>query len=82
MRAKYDVAIVGGGLVGASMAFALSGHGLRIAILEKVPLRTPGQPSYDDRTLALALASQHIFSAIGLWPAANDGHVVLSPHIA
>jgi len=68
-----DVVIVGGGLVGASMASALDGLGLRIALIEAVPPRTPGQPSYDDRTLALSLASARIFQAIGLWPGVADG---------
>ncbi len=73
MRTEYDVAIVGGGLVGASLGCALSGHGMRIALLERVPPRAPTQPSYDDRTLALALASQRIFEGIGLWPGLADG---------
>ena len=68
-----DVIIVGGGLVGASMACALSGHGLSIAVIEAVPLRQYGQPSYDDRTLALSLASSRIFEAIGLWPGVTAG---------
>ena len=59
---SVDVIIVGGGLVGASMACALSGHGLSIAVIEAVPLRHSGQPSYDDRTLALSLASSRIRS--------------------
>ena len=71
--AKYDVIIVGGGLVGASMACALSGHGLSIAVIEAAPLRQSDQPSYDDRALALSLASSRIFEAIGLWPGVRDG---------
>ena len=70
---KFDVIIVGGGLVGASMACALSGHGLSIAVIEAVPWRQIGQPSYDDRTLALSLASSRILEAIGLWPGVKDG---------
>jgi 2-octaprenyl-6-methoxyphenol hydroxylase len=70
---QFDLIIVGGGLVGASMACALSGHGLSIAVIEAVPLRETSQPSYDDRTLALSLASSRIFSAIGLWPGVKQG---------
>lgn len=63
----YDILISGGGLVGASLACALSGHGLRIGLIEAVPYGDPGQPSYDDRAIALAAGTQRIFSALGLW---------------
>lgn len=65
----YDILIGGGGLVGASLACALSGHGLRIGLIEAVPYGEPGQPSYDDRAIALAAGTQRIFTGMGLWPA-------------
>ena len=64
----YDVAIVGGGLVGASLACALSPLGLRVALIEAVPFRAETQPSYDDRTLALSASSCAILEGLGLWP--------------
>lgn len=70
---KYDIAIVGGGLVGASLAAALSGHGFKILMIEAWPFRTPGKPGYDDRTLALSHASRRILEAIDLWPGLQDG---------
>jgi glycine oxidase len=36
----YDVAIAGGGLIGASIAFELAGHGLSVALLDR---QQPGQ---------------------------------------
>lgn len=65
----YDVLISGGGLVGASLACALSGHGLRIGLIEAVPYNADAQPAYDDRAIALAAGTQRIFAALGLWPA-------------
>lgn len=62
-----DIAIVGGGLVGASLACALAPLGYRVVILEKVPLRAPAQPSYDDRTLALSDGSCRILQGLDLW---------------
>lgn len=66
MQPTYDVTIIGGGMVGASLACALSGQGLRIALVEAKPYATE-PASYDDRTLALAYGSQRIFSTLGLW---------------
>lgn len=64
----YDVLIVGGGLVGASLACALRGSGLRIALIEAKTLSTANQPSFDDRTVALSYGSRQILERIGLWP--------------
>jgi 2-octaprenyl-6-methoxyphenol hydroxylase len=65
----YDVVIVGGGMVGASLAIALSATSLRIAVLEAVPFRSDSQPSYDDRAIALAYGTRRIFEGMDLWEA-------------
>jgi 2-octaprenyl-6-methoxyphenol hydroxylase len=64
---SHDVAIIGGGLVGASLACALAPLGLRVALLEAVALRAASQPSYDDRTLALSASSCRILESLGIW---------------
>ncbi len=68
----YDLLIIGGGMVGASLACALAGSGLRIAVVEAVPLRADDQPSYDDRSIALACGTRCIFSGMGLWEGLRD----------
>ncbi|MBI3575789.1 MAG: 2-octaprenyl-6-methoxyphenyl hydroxylase [Gammaproteobacteria bacterium] len=67
MKSDYDILIIGGGMVGASLACALGGHGLRIGVIEAVPLTASTQPSYDERTIALAFGSRRIFEGIGVW---------------
>ena len=69
---QYDVAIVGGGLVGGSLACALAPLGLKIALVEAVPFRASSQPSYDDRTLALSASSCQILKGLGIWPLLED----------
>jgi len=70
MDESYDVLIAGGGLVGASLAIALDGAGLRVALAEAVPPRADLQPSYDERNLALARASVNALDALGVIDAA------------
>jgi 2-octaprenyl-6-methoxyphenol hydroxylase len=66
---QVDIAIVGGGMVGASLAIALQHTNLTIGLIEAFPLKTDSQPSYDDRGIALSYGSQRIFESMGLWSA-------------
>src|SRR4051812_14286252 len=68
--ASFDVVIVGGGMVGASLAVALGDTGLTVMLIESIaPGAGTHQPSFDDRTTALGNASRRIFEALGVWPA-------------
>lgn len=69
----YDLAIVGGGLVGGCLACALGHTGLRTLVIEAVAPRTDRHPSYDERVIALSWTSQRILAGIGLWPRIVDG---------
>nr|WP_298721618.1 2-octaprenyl-6-methoxyphenyl hydroxylase [uncultured Steroidobacter sp.] len=63
-----DVAIAGGGLVGASLALALAKLQLRVALIEAAPFGAVEQPSFDERTTAISNGSRRIFEALGVWP--------------
>lgn len=63
----FDLVIVGGGLIGGSLACALTRTGLRIALVEAVAAQASEQPSYDERVIALSWGSRRILEAIGLW---------------
>jgi 2-octaprenyl-6-methoxyphenol hydroxylase len=64
-----DVAIVGGGMVGASLGLALAQSPLRVALVEGVdPAAAAPQPSFDDRTTALGNGTRRILDALGVWP--------------
>jgi len=62
---RHDVAIVGGGLVGASLAIALSRLGIDVALVEATP---PGAlpPVFDQRNLSFGEASVHALEALGV----------------
>jgi 2-octaprenyl-6-methoxyphenol hydroxylase len=64
----FDLLIVGGGMVGASLAVALQNSTLRIGLVEAQSLHSNSQPSFDDRGIALSFGSQRIFQSMGLWP--------------
>ncbi len=61
---QYDVAIAGGGIVGATLAAALKNSGLKIAIIEAQP---PEQSIIKPQAYALSLLSSRILKGIGVW---------------
>jgi 2-polyprenylphenol 6-hydroxylase len=66
---SHDVLIVGGGIVGATLACALADEQLRIAILEHNPPPPPPSADYALRVSAIAPSSRTIFESIGTWSA-------------
>jgi 2-octaprenyl-6-methoxyphenol hydroxylase len=74
---QVDIAIVGGGMVGASLALALAGTAKRVLLIEAVAADSSLQPSFDDRTTALGNGSRRVFEMLGVWPrlAAHAGTV-------
>ncbi len=83
MKNEYDILIIGGGMVGASLAHALCGRGMHIGVVEAHPLESRSQPSYDDRVIALAYGTRHILSGIGVWPKiAADAAPIRRIHIS
>ena len=70
----FDLIIIGGGLVGASLACALADSSLRIAIIEAFPFKSDDseyQPAFDARSVALSYTSKQVFEGIALWPSIN-----------
>lgn len=60
-----DVAIVGGGIVGLTLAAALRSSGVRAAVIEA---QTPEGAAARRRAYAFSLTSADIFKGLGLWP--------------
>jgi 2-octaprenyl-6-methoxyphenol hydroxylase len=67
MTELFDITIVGGGMVGASLAVALAPLGLKVALVETIPHDSAAQPSFDERTTALSNGSRRILETLSVW---------------
>lgn len=63
----HDVLIVGGGLVGASLAIALEDGGLDVALVDAAPADAL-PPVFDERSLSFAEATVNALTALGVMP--------------
>ncbi|MEB4589823.1 2-octaprenyl-6-methoxyphenyl hydroxylase [Candidatus Thiothrix sp. Deng01] len=69
----FDVLIVGGGMVGASLAVALKPLQLKVGLVEAFPFGAAEQASYDDRSIALSYGSSRIYQGMGVWGKLRSG---------
>lgn len=68
MSDRFDVVIVGAGMVGSTLACSLGATSLRVAVLEAhQPQMQWDDDSIDMRVSAITAASQQIFIRLGVW---------------
>ncbi len=67
MEFDSDLIIVGGGLNGPALALAAAQGGLSSTVIDALPVDNRKARDFDGRSYALALASQRLLHAIGLW---------------
>jgi 2-octaprenyl-6-methoxyphenol hydroxylase len=65
---RFDVIILGGGLVGLTLAIALNRHGVTTAVIDPAERTRHQSPGFDGRTSAISSASWGLFQAIGVAP--------------
>ncbi|MDO5653508.1 MAG: 5-demethoxyubiquinol-8 5-hydroxylase UbiM [Brachymonas sp.] len=75
---NYDIIIVGAGPAGLCLARALSGHGLRIALIEQQPEQVLQDPPFDGREIAMTQRTVNTLRQLGVWEriAALDPHAL------
>jgi len=65
MPESVDIAVLGGGPVGCTLALALRSGGLTVAVLERAPASRANAPSF--RPIALSYGSRIILERVGAW---------------
>lgn len=64
---QFDIVIIGGGLVGCSLALILAQQQWNVAVIEAKPLNTNDQGAADPRSLVLSYSSCLLLKTLGLW---------------
>lgn len=78
-----DALIVGGGMVGLTLAAALGGAGLTVVLVDREAPARQSAAAFDGRTSAIAFGSQRGLVALGLWPAlAPDAEAILDIRVS
>lgn len=72
MTPGNDIIIGGGGLNGLVLALALAGEGFDVTLVDALPRAVRQDPEFDGRSYALALASQRLMGALGIWQGIAD----------
>ncbi len=67
MKHDCDILIVGGGLNGPALALAAAQAGLSSIVIDRLSFEARADGGFDGRSYALALASQRLLAAIGIW---------------
>jgi len=71
----FDVAVIGGGLVGKTAALALTQGGLRVALLAQPCAPLPAGASFDTRVYALSASSQALLERLRVWQALDTSRL-------
>ncbi len=79
MNDRCDVAIIGGGPVGAALALALRDSGLNIHLLEA---RKTEASVADPRALAISYGSRLLLERLGVWNEITDASPIRTIHIS
>lgn len=64
---RADVVIIGGGLVGGTLAVALAQQGFEVAVIDRESPEELLKPDLDGRTTAVSYGSKLIFDQLGIW---------------
>ncbi|WP_297491138.1 UbiH/UbiF/VisC/COQ6 family ubiquinone biosynthesis hydroxylase [Acidocella sp.] len=69
LRQDLDIAIIGAGPVGGTLALALAARGRRVLLVDRADLPPMEDPAFDGRGYAIAAGCQALFATAGIWDA-------------
>ncbi|MDA7961614.1 MAG: 2-octaprenyl-6-methoxyphenyl hydroxylase [Gammaproteobacteria bacterium] len=80
---EFDVAIIGGGLAGASLAAALAAGEIKTALIEAASDEERARPEFDARSIALTDDARRIYTQLGVWKqVAGEAQPIREIHIS
>ena len=79
---SFDVIIVGGGIIGSTLACALGREGVTVALLEASELPVIDEREREPRVYAISRASEYILTGLSAWDdLAGQGHAFQKMHV-
>ncbi|MCW8398992.1 5-demethoxyubiquinol-8 5-hydroxylase UbiM [Legionella sp. PATHC038] len=72
MHIKKDIAIIGAGPTGLSLAASLAHTSLKIVLLDKLPVESLQNPDYDGREIALTVPTINSLKKLNAWDKINS----------
>ena len=79
---QFDIIIIGGGIIGATLACALGREGVPVAMLEARELPLIDEHEREPRVYAISRASERILTNLSVWDAlAESGHPFQKMHV-
>lgn len=83
MGSEVEILVVGGGMVGGTLACALGGAGLTVALVDPQPAPVQTAAAFDGRASAIATGSKQVLAAVGVWPEiAGDAEPIIDIRVS
>ncbi len=80
---QFDIAIIGGGLVGSSFARAISGLGLSFVVIDRAPVISLCNQDLDNRGLALSYTTKQVLDELQCWEKiSNKAYPIETVHVS
>ena len=81
-KIQADIAIIGGGLAGMSLAAILGAHGISVVCVDREDVHKTLEATFDIRTTAISWGSRRVLQEAGVWDdVLPSGEAIADIHI-